>query len=224
MSSVFTYVTGPVYAFLPRQLRDRVHQGSPDLLSRLTLLSGILEFAVAMVVMRAWYLRFFGILAASYSNYVSTTQEARVYTEDAVRQAGFAGFLFTPLTWIIFFFAAEGLFRTLVAASGEACGSFPLFVVARLLGIGGTRRSTAPELPLTGDEVTTGDAKCDLKISSSCRKPDWKYPYTIRYKGSFFQVISERHRLTGSRRYVYRLRRLPPGEIARGLRDYDPGT
>lgn len=223
MPSILVYALGPLYALLPRQFRERLHRGSPALLGRLTLISGILEFLVAMAVMRVWYLRFLGMLAANYTQYIYSTQDVRPYAEDAVRQPGLTAFLFTPLTWIIFFFAAEGLFRILVAtASDEGCAAFPFFVLGWLFA-GPTRRPSALQLPNISDEVTNGDARCDLKISSCGPKPDRKYPYTIRYRGTFFQVISARRQLTGSRPYVYRLRRLPPGETARGLRDYDPG-
>jgi len=63
------------------------------------------------------------------------------------------------LTWVIFYFVAEGLFRTFVAlATGEPCASFPLFAVDYLYRVA-TRRSAAPELPLVRDEITAGGAR-----------------------------------------------------------------
>jgi len=216
------YLLGPMYTLLPGRFREKLHRGSDELLGRATLVSGILEFVVALAVMRVWYMRFFMTLAEKYVHYVDTTNQRTIYTQEAVSQAGFVAFLLTPLTWIVFFFVAEGLFRTFVAmATGEACASLPLFATDCLYRVA-TRASAPPELPLVRDEITAGDATCDLKISSCRRKPDWKHPYTIRYAGAFFQVVGEQTDGAGPRPYVYRLRRLAAGEIARGLRDYDP--
>jgi len=217
-----TYVFGPLYALLPRRWRERLHRGSDDLLGRATLVSGILEFVVALAVMRAWYMRFFMMLAEKYVHYVEATKDARIYTQEAVTQAGFIAFLFSPLTWMILYFVAEGLLRVFVAlASNEACPSFPLLAADYLYRLA-TRKPAAPDLPLVRDEITAGDSKCDMRICSCRRKPDWKHPYTIHYAGAFFQVVGDQANGAGPRPFVYRLRRLAPGDIARGLREYDP--
>ena len=217
-----SYILGPLYALLPRRWREKVHRGSDEVLGRLSLISGMLEFVAALAVMRVWYLHFFTTLAEKYVHYVDTTKDARIYTQEAVTQAGFVAFLFTPLTWVTSYFVVEGLLRTFVAlATGEACPSLPLVGVDYFCRLA-TCRPAAPELPLVRDEISTGDATCDMKISSCRRKPDWKHPYTIRYAGAFFQIIGEQANGAGPRPYVYRLRRLAPGDVARGLNDYDP--
>lgn len=217
-----TYVFGPLYALLPRRFRQEFHRGSDKLLGRATMMSGILECIVALAVMRAWYMHYFTQLAEKYVQYVNTTNDKLIYTQEAVSQAGFVAFLFTPLTWILIFFFGEGLLRTfMAAATDEACPSFPFFAADYLYRLA-TRRSATPELPLVRDEISNGDATCDLRISSCRRKPDWKHPYTIRYGGAFFQVVGEQANGAGPRPHVYRLRRLAPGDVARGLRDYDP--
>jgi hypothetical protein len=217
-----TYVFGPLYALLPRRFRQKFHRGSDTMLSRATTISGVLEFVVALGAMRAWYMHYFLMLADKYVRYVNTTEDKQIYTQEAVSQAGFVAFLFTPLTWIILFFIGEGLVRTFMPlATDEAFPSFPFFAVDYLYRLA-TRRSAVPELPLVRDEISAGDAACDLRISSCRRKLDWKHPYTIRYGGAFFQVVGEQANGGGPRPYVYRLRRLAPGDNASGLRDYDP--
>jgi hypothetical protein len=119
------------------------------------------------------------------------------------------------------YFAAEGIVRFYAAISSEeALGSFPLIAAADIWRIAKSR--ARPALPLVSDEVGRGDEMCDLKIASCREKSDWKYPYTIRYAGAYFQIIGHTDITTGPRPYVYQLRRLPHGEIAGGLKDYDP--
>jgi hypothetical protein len=126
------------------------------------------------------------------------------------------------ITSVAAYFAAEGTVRFYAAIStGEALGTFPLIALADLGRI--AKRSAArPKLPLVRDEVLRGDASCDLKIASCHEKSDWKYPFTIKYEGTYFQVTGQSDLRVGPRPYIYLLRRLPPGEVARGLKDYSP--
>jgi hypothetical protein len=120
------------------------------------------------------------------------------------------------------YFCVEGLVRFYAGIStGEGLGSFPLTALADLWRIA-KRSSARPKPPLVRDEVLPGGAGCDLKIASCREKSEWKYPYTIRYEGAYFQVTGQIQMLAGPRPYIYSLRRLPPGEIARGLKDYSP--
>lgn len=120
------------------------------------------------------------------------------------------------------YFCAEGIVRLYAAiSSGEGLGSFPLIGIADLLRI--AKRSAArPLLPLVRDEVLPGHGSCDLKIATCRKQSEWRYPYTIRYAEAYFQVIGHIETPAGPRPYVYSLRRLPPGEIARGLKEYSP--
>jgi hypothetical protein len=126
------------------------------------------------------------------------------------------------LTSLSAYFAAEGLVRLYAAISSqEALGSFPLIAAADIWRIVKTSR-VRPEPPLVHDEVVPGDEMWDLKIASCREKSDWKYPYAIRYADTYFQVRGHADIAAGPRPYVYFLRRLQHGEIARGLKDYDP--
>ncbi len=136
-----------------------------------------------------------------------------------------------PLAWVspsrvitslAAYFAAEGIVRFYAAISThEAVGSFPLIAAADIYRIVKSSRAR-PKLPLVRDEISSGNETCDLKIASCRPKTDWKYPFTVRYAGAYFQVVEYVDVGAGSRPYIYSLRRLPPGEIAGGLKDYDP--
>ena len=141
---------------------------------------------------------------------------------ESVAHAGFFTFISHPLTWVFLYFGSEGTLRLFAAlTTGELYGTAPLWVLERLCGIAvwGRRR---PDLPLVRDEVTGGGTACDIRIYSCRQKTDWKYPFTIRYGGAYFQVFEEKFVDAGPRPHLYLLRRLPPGEVARGLADFDP--
>jgi hypothetical protein len=209
----------PFYAALPRRWRERITGESDDLLVRASLASGILEFLISLALLRGWYMAFFNMLSSRYVHYFFTTKNSFVIAPEFVGGAGFIVFMTSPLTWFIVYFAGEGLFRTVAAVGGSVSGSLPLVTLDYLFRNLAGR--PAEELPLVRDEVVKGDKRCDLKVLSCRRKPEWKHPYTVRYGGTFYQVIGEsKHH--GPRPFVYRLRLLPPGEPARGLRDYDP--
>ena len=126
------------------------------------------------------------------------------------------------ITSLSAYFAAEGVVRFYAAISSQqALGSFPLIAAADLWRMAKAGRARA-EQPLVRDEVVPGDEGCDLKIASCREKSEWKYPYAIRYAGAYFQVTGHADISAGPRPYVYFLRRLQHGEIARGLKDYDP--
>lgn len=145
-----------------------------------------------------------GLLEAACGGYFAWTSPSRTTTSFAA------------------YFCVEGIVRFYEAvSSGEGIGSFPLTAIADLWRI--AKKSTARSpLPLVRDEVLPGDSACDLKIASCRAKSEWKYPYTIHYAGAYFQVTGHIELAAGPRPYTYSLRRLPPGEIARGLKDYSP--
>jgi hypothetical protein len=217
-----TYILGPVYTLLPQRWRAGARRGSNVYLARAALLSGVLEAVLSLCLLRAWYLSYFQTFANQYAHYLRTTHSNVLYTSESVMQAGFATFAFHPLTWLILYFALEGMLRAVAALStGEAHGTFPLFACDYLYRVAALRSKT-PELPLVRDEVSTGDTSGNIRIASCRRKLDWRHPYTIRYAGTFFQVVAEKVMHRGPRPFVYTLRRLPPGSIARGLQNYDP--
>jgi len=84
MGVVEEYLLGPLYALLPRRWRERMHRGSAELLGRVPLVSGVLEFLAAMVVMRARYMSFFGMLAEKYVHYVYTIRRKPSRKQDSL--------------------------------------------------------------------------------------------------------------------------------------------
>ena len=215
-----TWVLGPVYTLLPRSWRAAICPESERFLTRAATISGVAEALIAARVLSLWYVHFFSMLGDHYARYASSREA--IMAPEIVGEAGFLVFASYPLTWVILYFGLEGIFRSFAAAVGnEVLGIFPLYAVERLCRLVRVRR-TAPCVPLVPDEITPGDATCDIKISSCRKRSGWEYPFTIRYERAYFQVIAERFIGAGPRPYIYSLRRLPLGEVARGLKDYHP--
>lgn len=213
-----TYLLGPIFTLLPRRWREKVFHATPNRLARAGTLSGILEAVLMLVGLVVWYSIYVTLAGSAISH---SSSDAAGATE---RMGLFAyiWFWLNPITWLIAYFGLEGVVRSTAALStGESYGTLPLFLLERFFRRA-TRPPQVPALPLVSDEISSGDSTCDVKIASCRAKADWKYPFTIHYGGAYFQVVADVHLGAGPRPYVYSLRRLPPGEIARGLKEYHP--
>ncbi len=216
---MWTYILGPILAFLPLRWRKERLKWLPVRWERAAFFSGLLEIAAFFPILIAWYSYF----VTSFGQVLSQSSAQNGVPEGREGLVGLAGFAMNPVTWLVFYIGFEGVLRSMSAlAGGEARGTLflaaPYFFYCKA-----TKRATKPELPLARDEITPGDGTCDIRIASSRVKEEWEYPFTIRYGGGYFQVVGHKNIGAGPRPYIYSLRRLPAGEVARGLREYDPG-
>ena len=222
-SSLLRYILGPVYTFLPKRWRYVEHHCSESFMARCTMLSGLVESFVALIVLRLWYMRVLGLLSDAYARSVLDDARNLMVAPEVFGGAGLLVFASNPITWLILYFGLEGILRmTTAVVSGEAYGILPFYILDFVYRIALRSRRAKKKLALVRDEVLPGNDTCDIRIAACRKRPHWKYPFTIRYAGAFFQVIATESTLVGARPHIYSLRRLPPGEIARGLRDYDP--
>lgn len=210
---MWTYLAGPILAFLPARLRAAYLGDIQVNWSRATVFSGIIESFLSLVALIAWY-----------SIFITRTGPA-IGASIPWPYAGPMGLLsmyMHPLTWLICYFGVEGAVRAMSGlATYEVPGTLPLVLLDRTIRYAKTGEwRVKPRL--MEDEVIRGEGTWDLKIVSRNPKAHWKYPLTIRYGGEFFQVHGEEHVATGGRPHIYVLRRLPSNEIIRGLEDYDP--
>jgi hypothetical protein len=213
-----TYILGPLLTLLPRPWREKVFRTTPNRLARAALLSGLIEFVFALVGLVVWYSIFVSLARDAISH-----SSAGVGAPERLGLFAYIWFWFNPITWLVAYFILEGIARSTAALStGESYGTLPLFLLERVYRLAARPGRTTASLPLVSDEITTGDANCDMKIASCRAKTEWKYPFTIRYSGAYFQVIASVNLGAGPRPFVYSMRRLPPGEIARGLKEYHP--
>ena len=210
---MWTYLAGPILAFLPARLRAAYCGDIRVNWSRATVFSGIIESFLALVALIVWYSIFVTRAGPAINAYIP---------EPYAGPMGLLSLYAHPLTWLICYFGAEGAVRAMSGvATHEVPGTLPLVLLDRAIRYAQTGEWRAKPR-LAEDEVTRSDATWDLKIASRNPKAHWKYPLTIRYGGDFFQVQGEEHAVTGGRPHIYLLRRLPSNEIIRGLDDYDP--
>lgn len=211
---MWTYLAGPFLAFLPARWK-RAHLGElPVNWGIATLISGILEAIAAIVALVAWYSVFVTGAGPAIWKYFPWPYAGEI---------GLLSFCMHPLTWVIGYFAGEGVVRMLSGLiAGEAPGSLPLVMIDRIM-LRGKEGSKNTIPPLAKDKVIRGGPSWDLKIASCRPKEHWKYPLTIRYQGEFFRVQGEMPEdASPERPHVYQLVRLPSNEIIRGLEEYDP--
>lgn len=216
-----TYLLGPFYALLPRPWRSRVYRGSQALLARASFISGILECVVSAFGIAFWYLAFSDMLGDGSLRSVLPAIRGSSFSWEIIAQASFSRFLVHPITWMILYLGFEGAVRALTAlASNETMGTLPLWALEKVYRVITTSRRFA-QIPLVPDEIT-GGGSFDLQIASCRARRDWKYPFTIHYGGAYFQVMAEKFISAGPRPHIYSFQRLPAGEIASGLQEYDP--
>lgn len=206
-----TYILGPFLAVLPRRWRKELFPNLPIRWERAAFLSGAMEVGFSLIFSFLWYAIFIHMFLRSGGGAYG----------DWAGLMGTVRFWVNPIAWFWLLLAAEGILRALGGLfAGEARG-MAVIALGRYLYLR-AKPMPAPELPLVSDEVTPGGSDCDIKIASCRRKTDWRYPYTVRYAGAYFQVIAYRDIGAGPRPHIYSLRRLPQGEIAGGLREYHP--
>lgn len=215
---MWTYLLGPFLAFLPLRWRRAHLSRWPIRWGTAAFFSGLLELGAFFPLLIWWYSYF----VTSFAEVLAQNAAQGAVPEGREGLVGLAGFAMNPLTWVVFYIGFEGLVRAAgTLAGGEARGTIflaaPYYFYKKAV-----KRREAPELPLVRDEITPGDATCDIRIASSRAKAEWKYPFTIRYGGGYFQVVAMTKLAAGPRPYMYSLRRLPAGEIARGLHEYNP--
>jgi hypothetical protein len=214
---VWTYTIGPFLAFLPQPWRKKHLPWLPVRWGTAGFFSGLLEAAAFFPLLIWWYSYF----VTAFGQALAQSSSASNIPEGREGLVGLGGFAMNPITWLVCIVLLEGLVRAAgTMAGGEARGTIflaaPFFVLRKL-----TTRPAAPELPLVRDEVTPGRGGDEIQIAACRAKADWKYPFTIRYGGGYFQVVAEKNIGVGPRPYIYSLRRVPAGEIAQGLREYD---
>lgn len=216
---MLTYLLGPFLSLLPARWRKELPFAESIKWRRAAFMSGVLQACSSLYALVYWY---------SYS----VTHHTQIEISEALRahphvhvtkpEVGLVGLVFVALnvvTWIICWFGLEGIARALGAVfTGETVGTFPLWAMDRFC-CAVLKWKKARRFPMTPDEVSWDAGTLMIK---SCRpKPNWENHPTIRYKEEFFKVV-EAIPDAGTESYFYRLRRLQPGEIIRGLESYEP--
>jgi hypothetical protein len=246
---VLTYVLGPMLALLPQSWRDALPLGQYIRWKRATVVSGLGESVLALMFLTDWYLGTVPVWIGKVLDVVLSTNNAKQISDHQIGFTGLLLFLMHPLTWVFFYFGAEGAVRLLAAAFTDSCfGTLPLGLIDK--AISGLWRAAKGQ-PLDGRENSSGNfsewknavrdkvliaragdlpdelcfrkngAEDTLEISASRPKQDWNPPRTIRYADSYYR-LEESMRGGGLRPFRYVLRRLPAGVPGRTVLIYAP--
>jgi hypothetical protein len=221
---MWTYFLGPVLSLLPASWRAKLPSAQAINWRRATFLSGVLEVVASLCALVVWY-----SYSVTHHTQLQLSLALRAHPDIQVvpQLLGLMGFVLVALnvvTWVMAWFGLEGLVRAFGAAfTGEILGTLPLWIIDQSYRLLRRRSQNRRGPPLAPDEVTwVKDGQAEVLRVMSCRpKPTWKNRPSIRIKEEFFQVEKSVPG-AGPRPYVYQLRRLKPGEIVRGLEDYDP--
>ena len=134
----------------------------------------------------------------------------------------FIEYLILPSTMLFIYFAFEGLVRMVaVISTGEILPTLPLAVLSWIQGGAASRHREYKMGPRVMDELLVGiSPEFDLRIDS-CRPKRWTRVMTIGYNDELYELVKE---FNGEppRPYIYYLKKLPGGKIARGVYRYDP--
>ncbi len=215
-----------IVSMVPRRYRGTWFADHDVDVRRGAILSGIVEFVVPSAMLWLRYSSFIHMrMAEAAAKVAARTAGDRLSLGISDFSIGFLGlweYLLQPLNVVFIFMIIEAMVRIMAAvATNEVMPTMPLAVIAWLHGLGEDRHREFKLGPRLADAVMTGiSPEFDLRIDS-CRPKPWTPLITIRYGDDLFVLSKE---MTGPppRPYVYMLKKIPAGQIVRGLRDYDP--
>lgn len=219
------FLLGIIFVLLPEPWRADVPHADTINWHEAAVASGAVQIIISLYLYIVWFIHSAGSWAQA-----AVTAAAKAHPEMSVGSGTIGSLVFTliflhPLTWILLYFAYEGIVRILNArARAPARGTLLLRLIDRTIRY--AKSGTWSDSPkLVRGEVNRTNEPHGLRIASCRAKEHWKYPLTIRHQEEFFQVISEERGPSFSARpYIYLLRRLPANEIIKGLEPYDPAA
>jgi hypothetical protein len=242
------YLIAPLLSLLPTRWRDSLLRGSSMPWVSATIISGCVEAACGLAGLVYWYsYSITGWVQKSLDAQIN----AHPGTAIPVGTEGFVGLLLVaahPFTWVIVAISLEGIARVCAAAStGEILGTLPLFIVDRILTLFMDGKSGAKDsgdslrasgssffsalrqeyltsrLSLVADELhyTGRGSEEFLEIRACRRKPEWDPPRVVRCGNDYF-CLERAAQTSGSRPFIYVLRRLASGVPGRTVLEYCP--
>jgi hypothetical protein len=234
---VWHFLLGPLLAFLPRRLRERLSFAKSLNWTGAGTVSGIYEIAATIAALRYWYM----YLVIRTNGQILRTASQTGADEYQVYAAALFLFYLHPLTWVLFYFFLEGAVRMCAAAFAEnVLGSFPIYTAERLIfwlrkpqeaRVLENMRENALSfvqsvqewvmetlLDDVEDELdySTRAGNGRLEIRSSRRKKEWIKPKIVYVEGVYYQ-LEESWVGSGKRPFRYQLRRLSAGVPSRSV-------
>ncbi|MFQ5663009.1 MAG: hypothetical protein ACE5HL_04180 [Terriglobia bacterium] len=224
---MLSYIAGLVLSLLPERYRRRWWSGSSVSLHPAAFTSGLAQFLGCLLIFILRYVDFFQRRVQDLGGRMTDAAAEELLRRSDVQYG--MGFVTTleyalqPLSLLLVYFALEGAVRLCGAAfTEEILGTLPLHVVAWAHERVERVRAERALGPRVADTVERGDGKeYDVRIASCRPKSNWDRLVTVAFEEEFYEVVKEEQ---GSppRRFVYLLRKMPPGKVIRGLHHYRP--
>jgi len=227
MRSLLDHLAGILTSLLPEEYRKKWAWAATGNSRVVVVVSGIFESATCLLIA---ILRYFTFLEWRTGTIFNAAQHKGAAAGMASEGVAFAvgatsmfEYLLRPLTVVLIYFTVEGAVRVLAAWAGEeTVGTLPLYLLAGVVGrIQASRRERA-----LGERVVDQVQHCegisyDLTIASCRPKSDWTRLTTIEYQDQLYELFEEKRGFP-PRPFIYRLRKLSPGKVIRGLHHYQP--
>jgi hypothetical protein len=247
-SFFFTYLVGPPAALLPSRWRRSLPFANQIHWQSAAILSGILEFAAAVIALGYWYIFEMTRISDRIIDSATSGKLSVSVTTTQVSGAALIVFALHPLTWLLVYLLFEATVRVCGAAfTHNISGILPLFLLDRFFALFSKRAESLPGEQLGGNvksffssihehlRVSRLEVLPDalnyssrmseefLEIYSSRRKPDWDPPKTVRVDDLYYRLekVSVEK---GTRPFRYTLRRLDRGAPGRNVLLYNSST
>jgi hypothetical protein len=246
---MWTYLIGPILAFLPRPWRESLPFAGNVQWGRATALSGLVEWLSALAALGYWYKNAMTLwVDHGITNALAGKFGPGVKPEE-IGGVALTVWWMHPLTWLLAYFLLEGTVRFGAAAFGEErLGILPLAFLdwiifrrfrrrnpASVMEAGSAAGSARSLVEAVRERVlTSGESEKQdelrfrkeggeelLEIRASRRKQDWIPPRVVRIDDAYYRLEDSAVK-TGPRPFLYTLRRLPAGVPGRSVLLYSP--
>jgi len=240
---VWTYILGPMLALLPMRWRAMWFWQKPVNWAHAAMISGFLEAFGSLLTLAVWYLSRIQELVNQQTTVaaeaIGKAQDLKGLTNIELAYSMGLGGLLTfaahPLTWLLAYCAAEGIWRTLTATVNQESLGTGLLGALDWAIVGSRRRAYEKRVPLVEDRVTRAPEGSNapdwaLKVETCRPKHSWNSTQIIRIRDEYFRTLRDttdeqaQYRRDGLpvRPHTYYLKSIPAGEAYMGSEDYTP--
>jgi hypothetical protein len=213
------FFRGIYYSYLPKPYWRSWRPSSTVDFAQSTVVSGLLECAVALVLLAAAFWHFLLVRAHQLRPAAETNAGTQLYLLAILS----VEYVFHPLSLVGLYFAGEGALRAWAAYfTDEILPSVPFRLAALLQSRRADKKRRAalgPALPDLVEQI--GDTGADMRIFCQTPKEGWRPSITVAVEDEFYEVATVENN-SGPRPTTYVLRKLPPGHVMRGMYRYDP--
>lgn len=239
MRILWTYLIGPVLAFLPRRWRQALASGEVRW-ERAGMLSGLLEIVGGIVALGYWYLYGMQKMVSAGLDSALAGKLGPGVTDQEIGGVSLVVMATHPVTWLLAFFVLEGAMRLCAAAFAEsAVATLPLAMVEWTAAMFRAKEERAGVALKRNAESLAGAMKerilesrgkdlADelsyrrsgeeeyLEIRASRKKDEWVAPKVVRVDDVYYR-LEETGLERGARPFLYRLRKLAAGVPGRNV-------